>query len=146
FARQNDVYDVIEPLIHGVCTAAGKPTPTSIPRISYAEAMRSYGSDKPDLRLPPFYCVEDLFPGEPLTSEGLPLVAIHIPKTGQLSRRERDEIKAFGQERGLRVYDDPKRLERDYPAQMAQVRERVKPAEDDLLMLAGWAGEPKGAL
>jgi aspartyl-tRNA synthetase len=46
----------------------------------------------------------------------------------------------------LRVYDDPKRLERDYPAQMAQVRERVKPAEDDLLMLAGWAGEKKGAL
>ena len=27
---------------------------------------------------------------------------------------------------------------------MAQVRERVGAAEDDLLMLAGWAGEPKG--
>jgi aspartyl-tRNA synthetase len=146
FAQQNDVYNVIEPLIHGVCEAAGKPVPKDIPRITYSEAMRSYGSDKPDLRLPPFYCVEDLFPGEPLTGEGLPLVAIRIPKTGQLSRRERDEIKAFGQERGLRVFDDPKRLERDYPTQMAQVRERVKPAEDDLLMLAGWAGEPKGAL
>ena len=29
---------------------------------------------------------------------------------------------------------------------MATVRERVKPAEDDLLILAGWAGEKKGAL
>ena len=37
---------------------------------------------------------------------GLPLVAIHIPGTGAPSRKERDELKAFGQERGLRVYDD----------------------------------------
>ena len=73
-------------------------------------------------------------------------MAIHIPKTGALSRRERDEIKAFGQERGLRVYDDVKRLERQYAEQIGQVRDRVKPAEDDLLMLAAWAGEKKGAL
>ncbi len=146
FAQQEDVYRVIEPLIRGVCEAAGKPPPTEIPRISYAQAMRSYGSDKPDTRIPPFHCVEDLFPGENLTSEGLPLVAIHVPKTGQLSRKERDEIKAFGQERGLRVYDDAKRLDRDYPEQMARLREHVRPAEDDLLILAGWAGEKKGAL
>ncbi|HEX4772487.1 MAG TPA: aspartate--tRNA ligase [Bryobacteraceae bacterium] len=146
FAQQTDIYNVIEPLIRGVCEAAGKEIAKDIPRMTYAEAMLAYGSDKPDLRIPPFYCVEDLFARENLTGDGLPLVAIHIPKTGQLTRKERDDIKAFGQERGLRVYDDPKRLERDYPAQMAQVRERVKPAEDDLLMLAGWAGEKKGAL
>jgi aspartyl-tRNA synthetase len=108
--------------------------------------MNSYGSDKPDLRIPPFYRVEDLFPDAGLTTEGLPLVAIHIPKAGQLSRKERDEIKAFGQERGLRVFDDQKRLDRDYPAQMQQVRERVKPAEDDLLILAGWGGPAKETL
>ena len=107
--------------------------------------MRSYGSDKPDLRLPPFHCVEDLFPGEGLTPEGLPLVAIRIPKTGPVSRKERDELKAFGQERGLRVFDDAKRLERDFPAAMAEVRERTGAAEDDLLMLCGWGGEAKGA-
>ena len=67
-----------------------------------------------------------------------------FPSTGALSRKERDELKAFGQERGLRVFDDPKRLERDYPEQMAQVRERCGAGENDLLMLAAWAGEPKG--
>ncbi len=108
--------------------------------------MRSYGSDKPDLRIPPFHCVEDLFAGQNLTPEGLPLVAIVIPKTGAVSRKERDELKAFGTERGLRVYDDTKRLERDFPEAMAEVRKRTGAGEEDLLLLAGWAGEPKGPL
>ena len=146
FPQQEQIFEVIEPLIRNVCEAAGKAAPTTVPRITFDEAMRSYGSDKPDLRLPPFYCVEDLFPGAGLTGEGLPLVAIHIPKTGPVSRKERDDFKAEGQQRGLRVFDDVKRLDRDYPEQMARVRERVKPADDDLLVLVGWAGEKKGAL
>ncbi|MDQ2945094.1 MAG: aspartate--tRNA ligase [Acidobacteriota bacterium] len=146
FPQQETIYQVIEPLLLSVCEAAGKSVPRKIPRITYAQAMRSYGTDKPDLRIPPFYCVGDLFQGAALTAEGLPLVAIHIPKAGQISRKERDDIKAFGQERGLRVYDDIKRLERDFPEHIAAVRERVQPGEDDLLILAGWVGEKKGAL
>jgi aspartyl-tRNA synthetase len=147
FPQEEQIYEVIEPLIQGVCEAAGKPIEKAIPRITYAQAMRSYGSDKPDLRIPPFHCVEDLFLDTALaTVDGLPLVAIHIPTIGQLSRKERDEIKAFGQERGLRVFDDLKRLDRDYASAMERVRERVKPADGDLLMLAGSAGETRGAL
>jgi aspartyl-tRNA synthetase len=144
FPQQEQIYEVIEPLIGAVCQAAGYPAPASIPRLTYAQAMKSYGTDKPDLRLPPFHCVEDLFAGENLTPEGLPLVAIRIPKTGALTRKERDELKTVGQERGLRVYDDMKRLERDFPNQMAEVRARTGVAEDDLMLLAGWGGEPKG--
>ena len=146
FPQEEQIFEVIEPLIWRVCEAAEKPVERNIPRLTYAEAMRSYGSDKPDLRIPPFHCVEDLFTDAGLTREGLPLVAIHIPKTGQLSRRERDEIKAAGQERGLRVFDDIKRLERDYPEAMTKVRERAGAAAEDLLVLAAWAGEPVGAL
>jgi aspartyl-tRNA synthetase len=129
-----------------VCEAAGKTVDKTIPRLTFAAAMRSYGSDKPDLRIPPFHCVEDLFASTGLVPEGLPFVAIHIPNVGALSRKERDELKALGQERGLRVFDDAKRLERDYPEAMAQVRARIKPAEDDLLVFATWAGEKKGPL
>jgi aspartyl-tRNA synthetase len=82
--------------------------------------------------------------GAGLTTEGLPLIAIRVPKIGVISRKERDDLKAFGQERGLRVYDDVKRLERDFPEQMSAVRARIGAVEDDLLMLAGWPGEPKG--
>ena len=144
FPQQETIYDVIEPLIHSVCKVAGVEIAATIPRLTYRQAMLSYGTDKPDLRLPAFHCVEDLFAGQNMTTEGLPLVAIHIPKTGALSRKERDELKAFGTERGLRVYDDSKRLDRDHPEAMAEVRKRTGAGEEDLLILAGWAGEPKG--
>ncbi len=146
FPQEEQVYEVVERLIVDVCATAGKPISDPIPRVTYAQAMLSYGTDKPDLRIPPFYCVQDLFPNGALSASNLPLVAIHIPATGQLSRKERDEIKAYGQERGLRVFDDPKRLERDFAEQLARVRERVKAGESDLLLLAGAAGEVKGEL
>jgi aspartyl-tRNA synthetase len=145
FPQEEQVFEVIEPLIEKICAVAGYEVKAPFPRITYVEAMRQYGIDKPDLRLPRFWPVEDLFPATAnLTTAGLPLVAIHIPNTGVVSRKERDELKAYGQERGLRVYDDAKRLDRDYPEEMAKVRERVQVGEDDLLFLAGWPSEPQG--
>ncbi len=55
FVEQGDVFAAMEPVIRGVFEefAHGKPvTPSPWPRIPYAEAMRKYGSDKPDLRNP----------------------------------------------------------------------------------------------
>jgi aspartyl-tRNA synthetase len=145
FPQEEQIFEVIEPLIEKICAVAGYEVKAPFPRITYAEAMRSYGSDKPDMRVPRFWPVEDLFPAEAsLTTAGLPLVAIHIPNTGVVSRKERDELKAYGQERGLRVYDDAKRLDRDYPEAMAKVRERVGVGENDLLFLAGWPSGPQG--
>jgi aspartyl-tRNA synthetase len=142
FPQQERVFETIEPLIERVCEVAGFTVKAPFRRLTYAEAMRSYGIDKPDCRIPPMHPVGDLLPE--LANNGLPLVAIHIPNTGAPSRKERDELKAFGQERGLRVFDDAKRMERDYPEPMAKVRERCGAGENDLLMLAAWGGEPKG--
>ncbi len=55
FVEQADVFAAMEPVVRGVFEefAHGKPvTPSPWPRIPYAEAMRKYGSDKPDLRNP----------------------------------------------------------------------------------------------
>jgi len=142
FPQQERIMEVIEPLLQRICAVAGRQITIPFPRMSYAEAMRSYGIDKPDLRLPPFHPVEDLFPEGVLTPPGLPLVAIRIPGTGVLTRSQRDELKAYGAERGLRVYDDVKRLDRDFAGPMQAVRERAGVSEDDLLLLAGWAGDP----
>jgi len=144
FPQQERIFEVIEPLVQRAWKVAGYEVRAPFSRLTYRQAMRSYGTDKPDLRLPPFHTVEDLFPEGALTAAGLPLVAIAIPKTGALSRRERDELKAFGSDRGLRVYDDLKRLDRDFPEPMAALRARTGAADDDLLLLAGWPGEPKG--
>ena len=142
FPQQERIFEVIEPLVQRICEVAGFEVEAPFPRLTYAQAMRSYGSDKPDRRIPPMHPVEDLLPE--LANAGMPLVAIHIPATGAPTRKERDEFKAFGQERGLRVFDDSRRLERDFPGPMARVRERCGAGENDLLFLATWAGEPKG--
>ena len=144
FPQQATVFGVVEPLVRSACKVAGYDVPATFPRLTYEQAMRSYGTDKPDLRLPAFHCVEDLFEGAALTADGLPLVAIRIPKVGALTRSERDALKDFGKERGLRVFDDPKRLERDHPGPMTEVRTRIESEEEDLLLVAGWGGEPKG--
>jgi len=54
FVTQDDVFAAMEPVITGVFEdfAKGKPVTKSWPRIPYAESMRKYGTDKPDLRNP----------------------------------------------------------------------------------------------
>lgn len=54
FVTQEDVFAAVEPVLRGVFEefADGKPVTQTFPRIPYAEAVRTYGSDKPDLRNP----------------------------------------------------------------------------------------------
>ena len=54
FVEQNDVLSTMEPVLRGVFEefADGKPVTQEFPRITYDDAMRRYGSDKPDLRNP----------------------------------------------------------------------------------------------
>ncbi len=53
FAEQEDVFRVIEKVLHGLFTEFSSwEVECPFPRISYAEAMEKYGSDKPDLRNP----------------------------------------------------------------------------------------------
>ncbi len=137
FPQQEQIFEVIEPLVQRVCQEAGFRLEGKIPRLTYDQVMKSYGTDKPDLRMPPFYDVAELFPEAGLTAEGMPLVAIHIPGVGSLSRKERDDVKPFGQDRGLRVYDDIKRLERDFAEPVAQLRNRIGAKDEDLLFLCG---------
>ncbi|MEO8667098.1 MAG: aspartate--tRNA ligase [Bauldia sp.] len=54
FVEQEDVFQAVEPVLRGVFEefAGGKPVTPQFPRITYADSMRKYGSDKPDLRNP----------------------------------------------------------------------------------------------
>ncbi len=143
FAQPESIYEVIEELVTRVCEASGHKGPKiPLPRISYAEAIEKYGSDKPDLRLPAMTRVNDLFPPE--VAGNMPLSAIRIPKVGQTTRRERDDLKALGPERNLKIFEDTRRLERDFPESMATVHERSGFEEGDLLFFATSAETPDG--
>jgi len=54
FVTQEDVFTAMEPVVTGVFEefANGKPVTKGWPRIPFAEALRKYGTDKPDLRNP----------------------------------------------------------------------------------------------
>ncbi|WP_146119459.1 aspartate--tRNA ligase [Phyllobacterium phragmitis] len=54
FVEQEDILTTMEPVLKGVFEefAGGKPVTQKFPRIAYDEAMRKYGTDKPDLRNP----------------------------------------------------------------------------------------------
>ena len=50
FCTEDDVIAVAETLIHNIFTQCGFDIPKTFKRMTYAEAMEKYGSDKPDLR------------------------------------------------------------------------------------------------
>ncbi|RAV31593.1 aspartate--tRNA ligase [Corynebacterium heidelbergense] len=50
FVDQEDVIHLAEEILKAVWAQIGYELPTPIPRMTYAEAMRRYGLDKPDLR------------------------------------------------------------------------------------------------
>ncbi len=54
FVEQDDIFSTMEPVIREVFRefAEGKPVTDTFRRIPFAEAMRKYGTDKPDLRNP----------------------------------------------------------------------------------------------
>ncbi len=143
FVQPDQIFEVIEPVMKAACEVAGFHVEMPFRRMSYAEAMSSYGTDKPDLRFPPFYDVTDLMKPTGLTRDGLPMVAIKIPSVGQLTGKQRAELRAFGEERGLKVFDNVRKLGEKNPDEIGAVRKRCEAGPDDALLLATWAGEPR---
>ncbi len=146
FPTQEDVFAVVEGFLKAAWAAAGHELQGSFPRMSYDDAIRLYGIDKPDLRLPAMAEVKDAFSAENLQTLGidpeLPVVCVRIPKIGELSRKERDDLKPLlNAKSGAKMFEDFKRLEKSFPDVVAKIRASVKPEEGDLLVLV--AGVPR---
>ena len=150
FARPDTVFAVVE----GFLTAAWKTIDfelqTPFPRMSYDDAIRQYGIDKPDMRLPAMTEVHEAFTPEQLATLNidpeLPIVTIVTPKVGELSRKERDDIRLlFGDRKAAKLFEDIKRLEKSYPETVAKIRELAKPNDDDLLVIVAGAKRSEDA-
>jgi len=145
FPRRESVFAVVEQFMKAAFGAAGVALPTPFPRMTYDEAMRQFGTDKPDLRLPGLTDVRAAFTDEALSTlqidPALPVVALRIPGVGELSRKEReDNHPLFDQKKGAKFIDDFKRLAKSFPASAAQVREMAGAAEADFVIVV--AGDP----
>ena len=109
FVEQEDVFAAVEPVMRGVFErfGAGRPVNADWPRIPYAEALRKYGTDKPDLRNPiEMQDVSEHFEGSGfkifarlLEQPGNEVRAIPAPGGG--SRAFCDRMNDFAQKEGL---------------------------------------------
>ena len=140
FPQPDRVFEVVEGFLKSAFKAAGYELKPPFLRMTYDEAIRQYGIDKPDLRLPKLTDVRSAFAADQLQtlqlSAELPVVAIRIPKIGELSRKERDDNRPlFGDRKDARLIDDIKRLEKSFPEAVARVREMSGAQDQDLLVL-----------
>ena len=104
FPRQDDIFEVIERVMQRVCAAAGIEVKPPFRRMHYREAVRRYGSDKPDLRFGmELQDVSALFATarEALHIEGS-VFALAAPGATSFSRKQLDELAERAKSLGAR--------------------------------------------
>ena len=122
--------------------------------MSYDQAIRQYGIDKPDMRLPAMTDIRPAFTDEDLADlridGNLNMVGIRIPNVGKISDREKKELRALSEELAKRNNDfagvlyDFAQMEKKRPQVAAKIRELCKAGADDLVVpVVGIAAEGK---
>ena len=104
FVDSEDVIAVSEEILKALWALIGYGLPTPLPRMTYADAMRRFGSDKPDLRfgLELVECT-DFFKDTPFRVFQAPYVgAVVMPGGASQPRRTLDAWQDFAKQRGHR--------------------------------------------
>lgn len=104
FMDDNAIMSMMETMMRATFKETlGVELPNPFPRMPYSEAMHRFGSDKPDMRIPlEFIEVSDLMESvefkvfsAPAKDPNSRVVAMRLPKGGDLSRKEIDDYTAF---------------------------------------------------
>ena len=104
FLDQKEIQGLMEKLVHELFKSVlGVELPSPMPQMSYQDAMRRYGSDKPDLRIPlELVDVADLVKGcdfkvfaAPASDPGGRVAALCVPQGGKLTRKEIDDYGVY---------------------------------------------------
>jgi aspartyl-tRNA synthetase len=154
FPQLERVYEVVESFLKAAFRAAGLALTTPFVRMSYDQAMREYGIDKPDMRLPAMTDIRPAFSDEDLADlrldASLNMVGIRIPGVGKISDREKKELRTLSEELAKRNKDfagvlyDFAQMEKKRPQVVAKIRELCKAAPEDLVVpVVGIATEGK---
>src|SRR5271167_1177847 len=105
FPRQEDIFHVIETVMVAACAVAGIKTQGPFPHMLYKDAIRTYGSDKPDLRFGmELHNVTDCFPPEAKAKLGIEgsVFALAAPGAAAYSRKQLDELTENAKANGAR--------------------------------------------
>jgi aspartyl-tRNA synthetase len=149
FPQQETIFAVVEGFLKAAFHEAGVDLVGGFPRMSFDEAICLYGIDKPDMRLPAMTDVRSVISPQTAgilkTTAALPVIAVRIPNVGELSRKERDDLRLLYPQKlatqKIKALDDFKRLEKSFPEEMAKVRTATGAQEGDLLVLVVADGE-----
>jgi len=104
FPRQEDIFHVIEKVMERACAVAGVEAKAPFRHLDYKDAMRRYGSDKPDLRFGmELHNVTEFFEPARATMhfEGN-VQALVAPGAAVWSRKQLDELGEFAKSAGAR--------------------------------------------
>ncbi|MDT4956331.1 MAG: aspartyl-tRNA synthetase [Pseudonocardiales bacterium] len=104
FVDQDDVIALAEDVLTAVWALIGHEITTPIPRMTYADAMRRYGSDKPDLRLDlELVDSTDYFKDTPFRVFQAPYVgAVVMPGGASQPRKQLDAWQDWARQRGAK--------------------------------------------
>jgi aspartyl-tRNA synthetase len=104
FVEQDDVIALGEEILTALWDLIGYRIPTPIPRMTFADAMRLYGSDKPDLRFGnPLVELTDYFKDTPFRVFQAPYVgAVVMPGGASQPRRQFDAWQEWAKQRGAK--------------------------------------------
>ena len=104
FVEQDDVIALAEEIVSALWKLIGYDVPVPLPRMTYAEAMATYGSDKPDLRMgqPLVECTE-YFKDTTFRVFQAPYVgAVVMPGGASQPRKQLDAWQEWAKQRGAR--------------------------------------------
>ncbi|GAB3261683.1 aspartate--tRNA ligase [Nocardioides dilutus] len=104
FVDQDDVIAVSEEILVALWSLVGHQVQTPIPRITYADAMARYGTDKPDLRMGrELVDCTDYFRDTPFRVFQAPYVgAVVMPGGASQPRKQLDAWQEWAKQRGAR--------------------------------------------
>ncbi len=104
FVEQDDVLAVSEEILVALWKLIGHDVPTPLPRMTYAESMARYGSDKPDLRMgQELVECTDYFRDTPFRVFQAPYVgAVVMPGGASQPRKQLDAWQEWAKQRGAR--------------------------------------------
>jgi aspartyl-tRNA synthetase len=96
FPTQETIFRIVEGFLTAAFNAANIALTTPFVRMTYDEAIKNYGIDKPDMRLPAMVSLSDELTRELRTTlkieQGLPVLGFVIPGVGELSSTARKSL------------------------------------------------------